>query len=377
MAAGLVVQVFGALAVSLAAALSLRSAAPGLGRAAPMAGAFLQNPAAAARALEKMALAGEGEQALPALEPFGGEAEAEAPAGLAAAPPEAAGEAPEPSAAPEPLPEEEWDGTIPEGMGPVLEQQYAQGEGDAYIPAGSGSIKNCTALTAGEVAGITAAGMPFAVELNSAEPQVLIMHTHATESYLTESAHWYDPAWGGRTTDTALNVCAVGEAMAAALNEAGVNTLHDTTLHDYPSYNGSYEKSNATVRRYLEEHPSIKVVLDVHRDAIEKEGAVVAPVAAVNGEKVAQVMLICGCDKNGNLPNFRQNLRFAAAWEAAMEGLYPGFTRPVLFDYRYYNQDLTTGSLLIEVGGHGNTLEEAVASGRLAGRALAALLAGE
>ena len=158
------------------------------------------------------------------------------------------------------------------------------------------------------------------------------------------------------------------------LNEAGVNTLQDTTLHDYPSYTGSYGRSNATVRRYLEEYPSIKIVLDVHRDAIERDGDRIAPVAQVGEEQVAQVMLICGCDNGGNLPDYPQNLRFAAVWEAAMEGAYPGLTRPVLFDYRYYNQDLTTGSLLIEVGGHGNTLEEALAAGRLAAKGLAAAL---
>ena len=115
-------------------------------------------------------------------------------------------------------------------------------------------------------------------------------------------------------------------------------------------------------------------MLDVHRDAIERDGDRIAPVAQVGEEQVAQVMLICGCDNGGNLPDYPQNLRFAAVWEAAMEGAYPGLTRPVLFDYRYYNQDLTTGSLLIEVGGHGNTLEEALAAGRLAAKGLAAAL---
>ena len=42
-------------------------------------------------------------------------------------------------------------------------------------------------------------------------------------------------------------------------------------------------------------------------------------------------------------------------------------------DSRYYNQDLTTGSLLIEMGGHANTLEEAKYSARLVGDALAKL----
>ena len=200
------------------------------------------------------------------------------------------------------------------------------------------------------------------------------MHTHATETYRLNQGLWYPADSTGRSTDLTVNMAAVGAEMARVLNEAGVNTLQDTTLHDYPSYTGSYGRSNATVRRYLEEYPSIKIVLDVHRDAIERDGDRIAPVAQVGEEQVAQVMLICGCDNGGNLPDYPQNLRFAAVWEAAMEGAYPGLTRPVLFDYRYYNQDLTTGSLLIEVGGHGNTLEEALAAGRLAAKGLAAAL---
>ena len=130
------------------------------------------------------------------------------------------------------------------------------------------------------------------------------------------------------------------------------------------------------MRSYLEWYPSIKVVLDVHRDAIQRDdGTRVKPVADIGGMKAAQVMIICGADVDGNLPNFKQNLRFASRWQDKMESMFPGLTRPVLFDYRYYNQDLTTGSLLIEMGGHANTLEEAKYSGRLVGQALAALFA--
>ena len=64
------------------------------------------------------------------------------------------------------------------------------------------------------------------------------------------------------------------------------------------------------------------------------------------------------------------------AWERSMEEMYPGFTRPVLFSYRFYNQDLTTGSLLIEIGGHGNNLNEALYAGQLAAKGLAAALLG-
>ena len=191
-----------------------------------------------------------------------------------------------------------------------------------------------------------------------------------------EDLGWYDPEYTCRRTDTSLNMVAVGAAIAEQLNAAGIVTLQDATLHDYPSYNGSYERSNATVRSYLEKYPSIKVVLDVHRDAIQRDdGPRVKPVADIGGMKAAQVMIICGADVDGNLPNFKQNLRFASRWQDKMESMFPGLTRPVLFDYRYYNQDLTTGSLLIEMGGHANTLEEAKYSGRLVGQALAALFA--
>ena len=264
-------------------------------------------------------------------------------------------------------------GPPPEGMGAIVSAHYQQGSGDAYIPCTAGTIKNCTSLSAAEVAEAASAPLPFHIEVGSSEPQVLIMHTHATESYELEDLGWFDPEYTCRRTDTSLNMVAVGAAIAEQLNAAGIVTLQDATLHDYPSYNGSYERSNATVRSYLEKYPSIKVVLDVHRDAIETDEGRVKAVADVNGRTAAQVMIICGADKGGNLPNFKQNLAFAAKWESAMESRFSGFTRPVLFDYRYYNQDLTTGSLLIEIGSHGNTLEEAVYSGQLVGEALAGL----
>lgn len=369
---------------TLALAAVVGTAAMGAGRYAgvpdlagslAVAGSLLASPAAALGAADRLFR----QEALPAAQTEVEDAES---------PPVFTTPAPEellPEATPAPQPEQTEEqtqeqaqpaptpGPPPEGMGPIVSAHYEQGSGAAYIPCAAGTIKNCTSLSAAEVAEAAAGPLPFSIEVGSAEPQVLIMHTHATESYELEDLGWFDPEYTSRRTDTSLNMAAVGAAIAEELNAAGIVTLQDVTLHDYPSYNGSYERSNATVRSYLERYPSIKVVLDVHRDAIETDGARVKAVAEVEGKTAAQVMIICGADKNGNLPNFKQNLAFAAKWESAMESRYPGLTRPVLFDYRYYNQDLTTGSLLIEMGSHGNTLEEAVYSGHLVGRALAGL----
>ena len=265
------------------------------------------------------------------------------------------------------------DTARPENAGTVLEKNYPQGSGEKYIACGAGSIKNNTSVPAEEVAAEVGAPLPFAVEWNSPEPQILIMHTHATEDYRMSSGLWFSPGDGARSTDRSVNMCAVGRVMAETLNAAGLNTLHDETLNDYPSYTGSYANSRAVVQQYLSRYPSIRIVLDVHRDAIETEnGSRMAPVCNVDGRQAAQVMIICGSD-NGTtvqLPGWKQNLRFAAGWERAMEELYPGLTRPVLLAYRFYNQDLTTGSLLIEIGGHGNNLNEALYAGRLAANGL-------
>lgn len=273
--------------------------------------------------------------------------------------------APETTAAPE----------RPDDAGDIAAQTYRQGSGDGYITLAAGSIKNSTDNDDAVLAEAAEAGLPLSIELNSDEPQVLILHTHATECYQPWDDLWYDPDFAARSLDTSMNMCAVGARMTDILNEAGINTLHDETLHDSPSYTESYGRSAQTARDYLEQYPSIKVILDVHRDAIEQDGTRIKPLTQIDGEDTAQVMIIAGCNNGSTvlLPDWEKNLAFAAAWETEMETLYPGLTRPVLCGYRFYNQDIATGSLLIEIGGHANTLEEAVRAGEYAAKALASL----
>lgn len=253
---------------------------------------------------------------------------------------------------------------------------YEPGTGDNYIdlPLG-GQIRNVTSLSTDKIYSEALLAPDFGIVLDAPqdEPQILIMHTHTTESYQPDESGFYDPEYICRTTDSSKNMAAVGDAMARVFEERGIRTYHDTTVHDYPSYNGSYDRSRETVTAILEKYPSIKVVLDVHRDAIEREsGEIIAPMVNIGGKSCAQVMIICGCDDGTmGMPNCMKNLRTASLFEQHMESRYKGLTRPVLYDYRKYNQDLTTGSLLIEVGGHGNSLEQAVYAGELSAEGIA------
>ena len=241
-----------------------------------------------------------------------------------------------------------------------------------------GQIRNVTKLSADEIAENAALLPDFKIKLNAPadEPQVLIMHTHTTESYEPYQRDYYDDSFTSRTTDMSKNMAAVGDVMTEVFEKNGIRTYHDTTIHDYPSYNGSYDRSRVTVEGILEKYPSIKVVLDVHRDAIEREdGERIAPSVTVNGKSSAQVMIICGCDDGTmGMPDCMKNLRTAALFQQYMESSFSGLTRPVLYDYRKYNQDMTTGSLLIEVGGHANSLDQALYAGELTAQGISEAL---
>ncbi|MEG0614454.1 MAG: stage II sporulation protein P [Oscillospiraceae bacterium] len=272
---------------------------------------------------------------------------------------------------PKPYPEK-----IETRSGAITTLKYEKANGTQFFSLdGGGQVRNTTSVPTEKLIAEGKLLPQFKVDFNSA-PQVLIMHTHTTESFEPYARDFYDASFNSRTTDESKNMVSVGNKIEAELSAAGIGVIHDKTIHDYPSYNGSYDRSAVTVKAILAQNPSIKIVLDIHRDAIEKKGGErVAPVANIGGKNAAQIMIISGCDDGTlNMPKYMENFRFSALLQQQLESDYAGITRPVFFAYRKYNQDLTTGSILIEVGGHANSLEQAQYSGELIGKSLSKAL---
>lgn len=198
-------------------------------------------------------------------------------------------------------------------------------------------------------------------------PQILILHTHGSEAYSMADGDIYEESDPYRTTDCTHNVVRVGEEMATVFRAYGFQVIHDTTLCDYPAYNGAYDRSKAVAEQWLERYPSIKVVFDVHRDAlVGNEGEVYKLVSDEAGQKVAQVMMVLGTDAGGaDHPRWKDNLAFALSLQRNLVKGYASLARPTVLRKARYNQQLCPGSVLVEVGGHGNSLSEAIAGGRL------------
>ncbi|MCQ2455444.1 MAG: stage II sporulation protein P [Clostridia bacterium] len=211
---------------------------------------------------------------------------------------------------------------------------------------------------------------------SGSNPQVLILHTHATETYLKKDKKFYTNADKERTTDNNYNMVAIGEIVAKSLNRNGIKTVHSKVQHDYPSYNESYGNAANTICSYLKKYPSIKVVIDLHRDSVSGEdGERVKLTKEINGKKAAQVMLVMGSQSGDtkNFPKYKENLKLATKIQATLESMYKGLARSILLMPRNYNESLSTGSVLIEVGTDANTFEEASYSAELLGKALSKL----
>lgn len=209
-------------------------------------------------------------------------------------------------------------------------------------------------------------------------PQILILHSHGSEAYSQNDGDLYQESDSFRTTDCAHNVVRVGEEMAQVFRAHGFQVVHDTNLYDYPAYNGAYDRSQAAVKDWLAKYPTIKIILDVHRDAlVGTDGSIYKLISQENGKKVAQVMLVVGTDSGGaSHPGWADNLALAVRLQRELISDYVSLARPIALRSSSYNQELSPGSLLVEVGGHGNTLTEALDGARLFAESVSQVLSG-
>lgn len=214
---------------------------------------------------------------------------------------------------------------------------------------------------------------PLNWDLTGDEPTVLIYHTHATESYTKTAADTYTESSDYRTLDCDHNMVAIGDRVAELLEAAGIHVIHATDLHDYPSYNGSYGNSRQTAEAYLKQYPTIALVLDIHRDAaVNADGSQYATSATVNGKDSAQLLLLM----SGGHEGWRENMGLAVKLTAQLEKMYPGITRGIITRNSLYNQDMSPGAMLVEVGAAGNTFDEAMTAAEVLAEAIIALANG-
>ena len=217
---------------------------------------------------------------------------------------------------------------------------------------------------------------PLVWDLQSGAPAVLIYHTHTTESYEKGQLDYPETA-PYRTVDPRYNMLSIGDRVAELLEQAGIVTIHDREFHDYPNYNGCYGRARTCTAGYLEQYPSLQLVLDLHRDASDGSGGQLRTRAEVDGRDSAQLMLVLGTGAGGAAHrHWEENLSLGLKLQTQLEAQCPGIVRPLSLRAQRFNQDLCPGSLLIEVGAAGNSHEEAMLAAEQLAQAIIALSRG-
>ena len=211
---------------------------------------------------------------------------------------------------------------------------------------------------------------PELIKQLPAKPEVLIYHTHTCESY---------KPYGNNSKEMDKNITVVGEELKKELEKYGVSVIHDTTIHDIESYDDSYERSRVTLDKYLKQYKDFKLIIDLHRDSVENKDAVTT---TINGESVARFSFVM-TKKN---PFYDNQIKVVEKIRSISNKLYPGneninsFNKSTFYyNYgkKYYNQDASRNTILMELGSHVNTMEESKASTKYIARIIGEYINGK
>lgn len=217
---------------------------------------------------------------------------------------------------------------------------------------------------------------PVKIHANTDGPQVFLIHTHSTEAYTQDAVNTYvssEPSESERTLDKSKSIIRVGDEIAQVLQSRGISVIHCREVFDNPAYSGSYGRALTAIQKQLQQTPSIQVIIDVHRDSIVTDsGKTYKTSCTVNGESMAQLMLVMGSNASGlSHDHWRENLNYAVNLQSRLTGTYPDLMRPINLRAQRFNEHLRVGSLLLEVGSSGNTLPEAISAAKLFANVLA------
>jgi stage II sporulation protein P len=187
------------------------------------------------------------------------------------------------------------------------------------------------------------------------EPQILIYHTHTSECYIPVSGK--DREFNNKPGDNKKgDVVKIGEYLQQTLEDKyGIKCIHSEEINDCFPFRESYLRAREVAQKYIKEYPSIKVVLDVHRDATPG----FKTTCEINGGKTATLFFVIGSDKMGlPHPNWRKNMEFATKLTKNMNLYYSELSNGIVTSDARYNQDLHDHAIIVEMGNYKDSTSE-------------------
>lgn len=189
-------------------------------------------------------------------------------------------------------------------------------------------------------------------KIDEQNPLIYLYNSHQLENYNNYNLEIY-----GITP----NVLMASYLLKEKLNERGLSTIvEDTNLTEFItlnnwSYNNSYKASRIFLLDKKNTYPSLKYFIDIHRDSVNKN----ITTTTINGKVYAKILFVVGLEHN----NYKENISNVEKINDIANKYYPGLSRGI---YKkegpgvdgIYNQDISSNSILIELGGVDNNIDE-------------------
>ncbi|MEG0865085.1 MAG: stage II sporulation protein P [Clostridia bacterium] len=197
--------------------------------------------------------------------------------------------------------------------------------------------------------------------------RVFIYHTHTYEAYEQVKEDPYRSTQQWRTEDNEHNVVRVGKELSQILRSMGIEVVHDTTAYEPPNLSSAYTRSLAMLERRRTAGEKYDLYIDLHRDAFSGKKLDTNTVT-LGGVEVAKLMLLIGKGEGqtslgfDERPDWQSNLKIAQAMTDALCAQADGLCKEVRLKSGRFNQHISVGCLLVEVGNNRNTLAQALAA---------------
>ena len=191
---------------------------------------------------------------------------------------------------------------------------------------------------------------PYKTDINN--PIIYIYNSHQLENYKNTNLEIY-----GITP----NVLMASYLFKEKLNKLGISTIvEETNLSEFLNlnnwdYSSSYKASRIFMLDKLNKYNSLVYLIDLHRDSVGRNLTTIN----INGKSYAKVLFVVGKDFNG----YEKNLELANKVSDLINKYFPGLSKGILKKggsgvNGIYNQDLSSNSMLIELGGVENDINE-------------------
>lgn len=186
----------------------------------------------------------------------------------------------------------------------------------------------------------------------TSSPKIYLYNTHQTEEYASSNFIEYSIQPTVSMNDYILQDIFNKQGFPTIVEEESISKILKDNNWNYAD---SYKASRLLLEKRKEENPTLEYFIDIHRDSIGHDKTTIT----IDNKEYAKILFIVGLEN----PSYEENLKFTEKLHNKINEYYPNLSKGIYKKSGYgvngiYNQDFSSNTILVEMGGYENTTNE-------------------